>query len=385
MPEFIRQILSRLLDAGFEAYAVGGCVRDTLLGRVPHDWDVAASARDSDIAALFERTVPTGAKYGTVTVLLPGGSAEVTTFRVDGTYLDGRRPETVAFVSDLREDLSRRDLTVNAMAMDVNGDVVDLFGGREDLRRGIIRCVGDPERRFSEDALRMLRAVRFSAQLGFGIEPGTLAAVRKLSPLAEKVSAERVRAELVKTLASPRPEIAGLMIEYGLLRRFMTGPGENFRSDLLPACPEDLRTVVFALLAHLADMTDSAAALLRDLRCPAREVKLASEAEAVLRELDGDASDTALLTALTDHSAPPVLAASAALGRIARAERIVRERRYARPGDLAVRGSDLAALGFAGADISRALRALALSVTFGQAENTREALLGLAEKNVKDS
>ena len=159
------QILNVLSSAGYEAYYVGGCVRDTILGRPVHDWDVTTSALPEQVMACFDHCVPTGLKHGTVTVLLDGLSAEVTTFRTDGSYRDGRRPENVTFVRSLREDLARRDFTINAMAMDACGEITDLYGGREDLAQCVIRCVGDPEQRFREDALRMLRALRFSAQL----------------------------------------------------------------------------------------------------------------------------------------------------------------------------------------------------------------------------
>ena len=166
-----------LRRAGYEACPVGGCVRDLLLGRAPGDWDIATSARPEAVTALFERTVPTGLKHGTVTVLLGGMALEVTTFRGESGYSDGRHPDRVTFGVGLREDLARRDFTINAMALAPDGSVLDPFGGRADLARRLIRCVGEPERRFTEDALRMLRAVRFAAQLGFSLEARTAAAL----------------------------------------------------------------------------------------------------------------------------------------------------------------------------------------------------------------
>ena len=163
-PAQVSAILERLEQAGFAAYAVGGCVRDTLLGRVPQDWDVATSARPEQTAALFAgRSIPTGLQHGTVTVRQEGLSVEVTTFRADGPYSDHRRPDAVYFSDSLAEDLCRRDLTVNAMAMDRRGVLTDLHGGREDLRRGLLRCVGEPDRRFDEDALRIMRTLRFAS------------------------------------------------------------------------------------------------------------------------------------------------------------------------------------------------------------------------------
>ncbi len=208
-PKYVLDILCALGRAGHSAALAGGCVRDSLLGRRPNDWDVASSARPEEVLALFPRCVPTGLRHGTVTVLSRGGAVEVTSFRAEGAYSDHRRPDSVAFGCSLEEDLARRDLTVNAMAMDAAGNVTDPFGGRADLERRLLRCVGAPERRFSEDALRMLRTVRFSAQLGFGVEAETLRAVRELAPLAASLSAERVRDELIKTLRSPRPSSPG--------------------------------------------------------------------------------------------------------------------------------------------------------------------------------
>ena len=173
-------IIKTLEDAGFEARYVGGCVRDTLLDRPIHDWDIASQALPEDVLRLFPHCVPTGIRHGTVTVLLDGVSAEVTTYRLDGAYHDGRHPDGVRFVRSLAEDLARRDFTINAMAMDESGAVTDLFGGREDLSRRVIRCVGEPETRFREDALRMLRAYRFAAQLGFSLDAQTQAAIRRL-------------------------------------------------------------------------------------------------------------------------------------------------------------------------------------------------------------
>ena len=211
------EILQTLERAGFEARYVGGCVRDTLLGRPVHDWDIASQALPEDVLRLFPRCVPTGLQHGTVTVLLDGTSAEVTTYRLDGAYHDSRHPDGVRFVRSLADDLARRDFTINAMAMDRRGRISDPFGGREDLRQGVIRCVGAPERRFSEDGLRMFRAVRFAARLGFALEPGTAAALRTCAPLAERVSAERVREEVDKILCSPRPEQAELLFRDGLM------------------------------------------------------------------------------------------------------------------------------------------------------------------------
>ena len=207
LPEEVGMIINVLQDAGFEAYAVGGCVRDSLLGRTPTDWDITTSADPTDVQRLFSRTIPTGIEHGTVTVRMHGKSFEVTTFRIDGRYSDGRHPESVTFTASLEEDLARRDFTVNAMAYAPDRGLIDLFGGQQHLAEKVIAAVGDPEKRFGEDALRILRALRFSAQLSFSIEEGTAAAARKLAGTLRKISAERIRTELEKLITSDHPEM----------------------------------------------------------------------------------------------------------------------------------------------------------------------------------
>jgi len=236
-----RECLERLKSAGYAAYPVGGCVRDVLLGREPGDVDICTAAHPEAVMALFPRAVPTGIVHGTVTIPFEDGNIEITTFRRDGDYADARHPDSVSFDAGLLEDLSRRDFTVNAMAMDSDGEVIDPLGGRKDLRSKIIRCVGEADRRFSEDALRMLRGVRFAAQLGFEIEEGTHAAMRRNAPLTAKVSRERIRAEMEKTLLSPRPEMVGEMISLGLLAHLYEFPREFDLSSLaaLPATAEE--------------------------------------------------------------------------------------------------------------------------------------------------
>lgn len=241
LPNRARGCLERLNGAGYAAYPVGGCVRDLLLGRAPGDVDICTAAHPEVVMALFSNAVPTGIAHGTVTVPTPDGNIEITTFRRDGSYADARHPDSVSFDAGLREDLSRRDFTVNAMALAEDGGVIDPFGGREDLKKGVIRCVGDPDKRFSEDALRMLRGVRFAAQLGFAIEEKTRAAMGRNAPLTARVSGERIKAELEKTLLSERPEMAGEMIGLGLLAHLYDFPQSCDLSHLsaLPATAEE--------------------------------------------------------------------------------------------------------------------------------------------------
>ena len=221
LPPKVSYIIDELTAHGFEAYAVGGCVRDTILGRTPMDWDITTSARPQQVKELFLHTIDTGIQHGTVTVILDHEGFEVTTYRIDGEYEDARHPKEVAFTSSLLEDLKRRDFTINAMAYNEKDGLVDAFEGIADLKAGVIRCVGDARERFSEDALRMLRAVRFAAQLGFSIEEKTTEAIAALAKNIEKVSAERIQTELVKLLISKHPEQLRTAYETGLTAVFL--------------------------------------------------------------------------------------------------------------------------------------------------------------------
>lgn len=216
LPPNVNRIIHRLQESGFEAYAVGGCVRDSILGRVPEDWDITTSASPQEIKELFSHTVDTGIEHGTVTVMIGKEGFEVTTYRVDGDYEDCRHPKSVQFTRNLREDLLRRDFTINAMAYNDEDGLVDIFGGIEDLERKMIRCVGCANERFGEDALRIMRAVRFAAQLGFEIEEETKEAVRDLAGNLRQISAERIQVELVKLMVSPHPELIRKAYELGI-------------------------------------------------------------------------------------------------------------------------------------------------------------------------
>jgi tRNA nucleotidyltransferase (CCA-adding enzyme) len=206
IPEKAAEIIKKLMDNGYEAYVVGGCVRDSILGRQPGDWDITTSARPDEVKRIFPRTVDTGIEHGTVTVLMDKEAFEVTTYRVDGAYEDHRHPKDVTFTANLEEDLKRRDFTINAMAYNPETGLVDIFRGMEDLERGVIRCVGNPGERFDEDALRILRAIRFSAQLDFSLDMQTQKAMTERADTLKEVSAERIRVELVKLLVSNHPE-----------------------------------------------------------------------------------------------------------------------------------------------------------------------------------
>lgn len=216
IPADVAWILGKMRSAGFEAYAVGGCVRDALLGKEPNDWDITTSAKPEETKRIFPKTIDTGIQHGTVTVMKNHVGYEITTYRIDGTYADGRHPDSVEFTSDLKEDLRRRDFTINAMAYSEETGIVDEFGGMDDLKNHVIRCVGNAMERFTEDALRILRAVRFSAQLGFEIEEETWNALSVIAPNLKNVSAERIQVELTKTLLSAHPENLLMVKETGM-------------------------------------------------------------------------------------------------------------------------------------------------------------------------
>jgi len=221
LPENVDKIITTLQEHGYEAYAVGGCVRDSILGRVPGDWDITTSAMPEETKALFAKTFDTGIEHGTITVLLDGEGYEVTTYRIDGEYEDGRHPKEVTFTRSLEEDLLRRDFTINAMAYNYKDGLVDIFGGIDDIERKIIRCVGDAHARFSEDALRIMRGIRFAAQLGFEIEEKTRTGMKELASTLTKISAERIQVELIKTLVSQRPTLIREAYVLGITEQFL--------------------------------------------------------------------------------------------------------------------------------------------------------------------
>lgn len=218
VPEHVEYIINTLIENGYEAYAVGGCVRDTILRREPGDWDITTSAKPEQVKALFKRTIDTGIEHGTVTVMLDKVGYEVTTYRIDGEYEDNRHPKSVEFTSNLVEDLKRRDFTINAMAYNDKDGIVDEFSGLEDIKKEVIRCVGNACDRFDEDALRIMRAVRFAAQLGFSIEEGTKTAIVEKASHLKNISAERIRVELVKLLVSDHPDLLVSAYELGITK-----------------------------------------------------------------------------------------------------------------------------------------------------------------------
>ena len=271
VPEDVNYIIGLLREKGHEAYVVGGCVRDCLLDEEPKDWDITTSALPEEVKEIFYKTIDTGIKHGTVTVMLHGVGYEITTYRVDGEYHDGRHPDSVSFTRCLDEDLKRRDFTINAFAYSDETGIKDLFGGLSDLKNRIIRCVGDPLERFGEDALRILRAVRFAAKLGFTIEPDTYRAAEKLAQNLRLVSSERIKAEIDKILTSDNPGHIALLNKMGLSEYIMPelmNADEDTLSDCLEKAPKEL-SVRWAVLAYILEDvsgTDSSLNVMKRLK-----------------------------------------------------------------------------------------------------------------------
>lgn len=356
-------ILKKLNDSGFEAFYVGGCVRDSLLGRPIHDWDITTSALPEQVMGLFRRCIPTGIKHGTVTVVEGKTVYEITTFRADGSYADGRRPDTVRFVSSLEQDLVRRDFTVNAMAMDRQGRLHDPVNGQADLARKLLRAVGDPAKRFTEDALRMLRGLRFSAQLGFAIEENTVKGIRVCAELCQKLSAERVRDEVEKTLLSARPQIVGEMAEIGLLARFL--PMENRPMNDLAQLPRE-RTVRWAGLCRSYPELDLT--VLRLDKVTARNAKTVSQLRQPADRLEWK-------RLLSEQGTERGLLAGDLFGQRSAVEEILESGEPFRLCDLAVTGKDLPHI--TGTALGQTLHRMLDHVLLHPEDNTAERLMDL--------
>ena len=287
MDEGAAELLDTLHKAGYAAYVVGGCVRDSLLGLTPHDWDLCTSALPQQVMELFgaQRCIPTGLQHGTVTVKQSGALYEITTFRTEGTYTDGRHPDEVHFVPDVREDLARRDLTINAMAYNEKEGLVDPFGGQADLQSGIVRAVGVPRQRFTEDALRILRLYRFAARFGFAIDPPTAQAAQELCAHLDCVSVERIEEELAKLLSAPAPAAyLDKKILFVILPE-LSSEALAAAKPVVDACPagaENLPIRLAALLYSLGE--DGTRRTLKRLRC---SNALIEEAAVLVREARG--------------------------------------------------------------------------------------------------
>ena len=396
-------LLDTLHAAGYAAYAVGGCVRDSLLGRTAHDWDLCTSALPQQVMELFgaEQCIPTGLQHGTVTIKYGGQLYETTTFRTEGSYTDGRHPDAVQFVPDVREDLARRDFTINAMAYNAAEGLVDPFGGQKDLQNGLLRAVGEPQQRFTEDALRILRLYRFAARFGFALDAATARAARQLAPHLDCISAERIQEELAKLLAAPQP---GAYLEPAVLAVVLpelTPESLTAAKPVVDACPageENLPVRWAALLGALGEADTRR--VLKRLRCSnacieetavlvretagqgvCEEKASAHPGDIHLRQLLGRYGLCtverlcALCAALHPQNAPDCTLAAQ------RARQLDAEGVCCRVSQLAVNGRDLMAAGIpAGPALRRVLEALLDGVIRAEYPNEKPALLAAAQK-----
>ncbi len=302
MPENVKYIIQTINSHGQKAFAVGGCIRDSILGRNPDDWDITTSAVPTQVKSFFKRTIDTGITHGTVTVMINKTGYEVTTYRIDGEYEDGRHPKSVEFSVRLVDDLCRRDFTINAMAYNDTDGFVDEFNGINDLNNKIIRCVGDPEKRFTEDALRMMRAIRFSAQLGFTIDPSTWNAIKKLAPAISKISMERVHVELGKTLMSVHPDYVSEFSDAGLFAPILPVIDNTLKSRYsqkilatLRHTPDNIYLRYAALF--ITSTPEEASATLRALKMDNKTIDTVSKL-LKLSKLDIDETEPAVRAAL---------------------------------------------------------------------------------------
>ena len=396
MDEGAAELLDTLHRAGYAAYVVGGCVRDSLLGLTPHDWDLCTSALPQQVMELFgaQRCIPTGLQHGTVTVKQSGALYEITTFRTEGTYTDGRHPDEVHFVPDVREDLARRDFTINAMAYNEKEGLVDPFGGQADLQSGVLRAVGVPRQRFTEDALRILRLHRFAARFGFAIDPPTAQAAQELCAHLDCVSVERIEEELAKLLSAPAP--AAYLDEkiLGVVLPELSPEALAAAKPVVDACPAGERALPVRLAALLLSLgEDGTRRTLRRLRCsnacieetavlvreavPGVPVSLNIYARRLLGKYN--LCTVQRLAALGTALQPEHAADFAALSELA--EQLDADGVCCRVSQLAVNGRDLMAAGVpAGPGIRKVLEALLDGVIREEYPNERQALLAAVQQ-----
>ena len=385
-PKYVRQVLRSLQARGHVAYLVGGCVRDMALGVRPHDWDICTSALPEQVMEVFPGALPTGLKHGTVTVRLNSRSVEVTTFRSEENYVDHRHPETVRFVGELTTDLSRRDFTINAMALSPDGLLMDPFGGLTDLEHRCIRCVGSPELRFEEDALRMFRALRFSARLDFTIDEATLAAIEKKAHLASALAAERIRDEVEKTLLTPRPETVGLMQHLGLLDVFLCARADALPElKLLTKLPRKAldRWMALCVILRRRGLISSVEDFLTALRLDSRTIRCCTDGAALLegRKPRGAPEWKRLLRRWGVDTVGCAAHCRDALdgGSSSRElKAVLKSGECFSMKHLAVSGDDLTALGLKGRELGEMLNFLLDYVIEYPENNRRELLLSLA-------
>ena len=386
-PKYVRQILFTLQARGHLAYLVGGCVRDVIMEITPQDWDICTSALPEEVLELFPGSVPTGIRHGTVTVVIGSKSSEVTTFRTEGDYRDHRRPDSVTFVSDLITDLSRRDFTMNAIALSADGMIADPFDGVSDIAKRTIRCVGEPKLRFTEDALRMFRALRFSARLGFTIEYDTMQAIEQCAPLAAELAPERVRDEIEKILLTTRPETMSAAISFGLMKKYVSGAGwktPNF-ADIADMPRKALtRWVAFAIMLRKYGYIPSARDFLMQLRLDGRTIRCCADAEVLLSQ-EPPRDDLGWKKMLNRYGVDTVTCAVQTYAVIYGIDREKELKNILKSGEcfslkhLAVTGDDLLALGLKGPELGEMLKFLLEYVMEYPDNNKREILLELAK------
>lgn len=386
-PKYVRQILFTLQARGHLAYLVGGCVRDVIMEITPQDWDICTSALPEEVLELFPGSMPTGIRHGTVTVVIGSKSSEVTTFRTEGDYRDHRRPDSVTFVSDLITDLSRRDFTMNAIALSADGMIADPFDGVSDIAKRTIRCVGEPKLRFTEDALRMFRALRFSARLGFTIEYDTMQAIEQCAPLAAELAPERVRDEIEKILLTTRPETMSAAISFGLMKKYISGAGwktPNF-ADIADMPRKALtRWVAFAIMLRKYGYIPSARDFLIQLRLDGRTIRCCADAEVLLSQ-EPPRDDLGWKKMLNRYGVDTVTCAVQTYAVIYGIDREKELKNILKSGEcfslkhLAVTGDDLLALGLKGPELGEMLKFLLEYVMEYPDNNKREILLELAK------
>ena len=435
IPEYAKIAMKELNQNGFEAFVVGGCVRDSIMGKIANDWDMTTSAEPSETLDVFKdfRTIPTGIKHGTVTVLIDKQPLEITTYRIDGEYTDNRRPDSVKFTRDIENDLSRRDFTVNAMAYNENDGIVDLFGGVNDIENKMIRCVGDPDVRFNEDALRIMRAIRFSATLGFEIEEKTAESIRKNKHLLKNIAAERIRVELEKLLLGKDAE--KILLEFSDVI-FEIIPELKATYGLQQNCPYHIYNVWEHIVKSVAVSEENKyirlAMLLHDIGKPQMKTtdengqdhfkghaKISSDiAFEILKRLRYDNKTISTVTKLIFHhddrlyNAPQNIKKHASkygfeflymLDKVSRADilaqnpeitdrlsvcdeyieelkKLEKENLCLKISDLSIDGNDLVSLGYKGKEIGETLEKILDKILKGELENSKEKILNYLNK-----
>ncbi len=383
LPEYITNLLDRLHKNGFKGYVVGGCVRDIYMQKTPHDYDVTTDATPQEIINLFEKTVATGIKHGTVTVITDAHPIEVTTFRTEGTYTDSRRPDSVTFVRNLKDDLSRRDFTVNALAYNPTEGLIDLFGGIKDLHAGILRAVGVPEERFTEDALRILRLFRFAVVLDFKIEEETLKAAIKKADTLQKISRERIAAELEKTVCGKNLSQFSVLLNKEYLNFLNLHPCDNL--NIITFLPQNTELRYFAFL-HLC--CDNITAVGKELKFSnarneyLRQMNLlinsVFETKADIKRALNKTCENAVRDALTVKK---VLYKKNTQTAIMLLEEVLENNEPYLIKHLAINGNDLKEIGINGTNTGKTLNFLLDCIIQDKTLNTKEKLLLLAQNH----